>query len=130
ADRLGRLRADTQPVLSPLGVELDVARVLLRVVLADRLDRTAVPPGAGVGDHDAVVRFADLADPRKLDLHSHGWWCSSALVRASASMPLRVGKTDGTLVDLPTAGGERDPLAANNFPLCQTAPDTSARCPS
>ena len=38
-DRLGRLRADTQPVGGAVGVDLDEGGVLLRVVLADRLDR-------------------------------------------------------------------------------------------
>src|SRR5580700_6720089 len=60
-DRLGRLRADRQPVLRALGVDLNERRLQLRVVLADLLDRAAVPLGARVGDDDAVERFPDLA---------------------------------------------------------------------
>src|SRR5690606_26790395 len=76
--RLGRLGADAQPVLHPLGVHLDVARLLLRVVLTDRLDRLAVTTGTGVGDDDTVVRLADLAEPHQLDLDGHGSECSSS----------------------------------------------------
>src|SRR5215469_15076119 len=61
AYRVGRLRADGQPVLSSLGVNLDEGRLGLRVVLADLLDRSAIPLGAGVGDDDPVIRRADLA---------------------------------------------------------------------
>ena len=75
-DGLGRLRADAEPVLRPLGVDLDEGGVLLRVVLADRLDRAAVTLGAGVGDDDAVVRRAHLAQAHELDLGGHGGWCT------------------------------------------------------
>src|ERR1700722_980060 len=60
-DRLGRLRADRQPVLRAVGVDLNERRLQLRVVLADLLDRATVPLGAGVGDDDPVERFPDLA---------------------------------------------------------------------
>ncbi|EGJ74462.1 putative 30S ribosomal protein S16 [Streptomyces sp. Tu6071] len=69
---LGRLRADTQPVRHAVGVDLDARGVLHRVVQADLLDRTAVTAGAGVGDDDAVVRRADLAQTLQLDLDCHG----------------------------------------------------------
>ena len=78
SDRLGRLRADAQPVLRPLGVDLDERGVLHRVVLADLLDRAAVPLGARVGDDDAVLRGAHLAQALELDLDSHEAfvsWC-------------------------------------------------------
>ena len=42
-DGLGRLRADPQPVLRPVGGDLDERGLLLRVVLADLLDDLAVP---------------------------------------------------------------------------------------
>ena len=64
-DRLGRLRADAEPVLRALGVDLDERGVLVRVVLADLLDRAAVALGARVGDDDAVVRRADLAEAHR-----------------------------------------------------------------
>ena len=47
-------------------------RLLLRVVHADLLDRPTVTLGAGVGDDDAVVRRADLAQALQLDLDCHG----------------------------------------------------------
>jgi hypothetical protein len=56
---------------SPLAVDLDEGGVLLRVVLADLLDRPAVPLGAGVGDDDAVLGVADLAQALQLDLDCH-----------------------------------------------------------
>src|SRR5690606_38783795 len=70
--RLGRLRADLQPVLGPLGVNLDEARLLLRVVLADRLDGLAIPTGTRVGYHDPVVGGTDLAKALQSDLDGHG----------------------------------------------------------
>src|SRR5450756_2233839 len=60
-DRVGRLRADREPVLRPLGVHLDERRLELRVVLADLLDGAPVTLGTRVGDDDPVVRFPDLA---------------------------------------------------------------------
>src|SRR3954462_2790949 len=65
-----------EPVLGPLAVDLDEGGVLLRVVLADRLDRAAVALGAGVGDDDPVVRGAHLAQAHELDLGGHGGWCT------------------------------------------------------
>src|SRR3954452_12538304 len=60
-DGLGRLGTDAEPVGGALAVDLDHRGVVLRVVLADRLDRPAVPLGAGVGDDDPVVRLTHLA---------------------------------------------------------------------
>src|SRR5215469_6067156 len=79
--RVGRLRADGQPVLDTLGVNFDERRVGLGVVLADLLDRATIPLGAGVSDDDPVVGRADLAQALQLDLDSHGCgllpanWC-------------------------------------------------------
>src|SRR5439155_999686 len=70
-DRLARLRADPEPVLRALRVDLDDRRVVLRLVDADELDRLAVALGARVGDDDAVLRVADLAHPQKPDLDGH-----------------------------------------------------------
>src|SRR5437773_6167413 len=68
---LARLRADLQPVLDTVGVDLDPRGVLLRVVQAQVLDRPAVALGARVGDDDAVLRVADLAHPQKPDTYGH-----------------------------------------------------------
>src|SRR5215467_3284136 len=79
--RVGRLRADGQPVLDTLGIDLDERRLGLGVVLTDFLDRAPVPLGAGVSDDDAVVGRADLSQALQLDLDSHGCgllpanWC-------------------------------------------------------
>jgi hypothetical protein len=42
------------------------------VVTADDLDCAAVAAGARVGDSDAVLGIADLAEPGELDFDSHG----------------------------------------------------------
>src|SRR6266568_3673959 len=72
AHRVRRLRADRQPVLGTVGVDLDEGRIDLGVILAYLLDRPAVPLGAGVGDDDPVKRRTDLAHALELDLDSHG----------------------------------------------------------
>src|SRR6266702_1087855 len=72
AHRVRRLRADRQPVLGTVGVDLDEGRIDLGVILAYLLDRPAVPLGAGVGDDDPVKRRTDLAQALELDLDSHG----------------------------------------------------------
>ena len=66
-----RLRANAQPVLGTLGVDLDERGLLGGVVLTDLLDRTTVALGARVGDDDAVVGGADLAHALETDLDSH-----------------------------------------------------------
>src|SRR5215469_83809 len=70
--RLARLRADRQPVLGPVGVDLDQRGLLLGVVDPDLLDRPTVTLRAGVGDDDAVLRVADLTHPHEPDLYGHG----------------------------------------------------------
>src|SRR5450759_2671909 len=55
-DGLGRLSADPEPVLCPLGVDADHRRVVLRVVEPDLFDRPAIALVARVHDDDAVVR--------------------------------------------------------------------------
>src|SRR5205823_10237719 len=71
-DRVGGLRSYREPVLSPLRVDLDERGLRLGVVLADLLDRPAVPLGAGVGDDDPVKGRTDLPHALELDLDSHG----------------------------------------------------------
>src|SRR5690606_33647874 len=71
ADLLGRLRTDAQPVLRTVRVDLDEGRLLGGVVLPDLLDDAAVALGARVGDDDAVVGRADLAEALETDLDSH-----------------------------------------------------------
>ena len=58
----GGLGADAEPVLGALRVDLDEARIFLRVVTADDLDGPTVAAGARVGDGDAVLGIADLAE--------------------------------------------------------------------
>ena len=79
-DGLGRLRADAQPVLRPLGGDLDQRGVLLGVVLADLLDHLAVALLAGVDDDDAVLRHPDLAQALQTDLDGHVCGVSSKVV--------------------------------------------------
>src|SRR4051812_40599448 len=95
---LGRLRADGQPVLGALGVDLDEGGVLLRVVLADGLDDATLALGAGVGDDDAVVRRAHLAQAHELDLGGHGGWSTprtSIVVLAGATRGGTPGRSEG-----------------------------------
>src|SRR6478735_4538549 len=54
--RLGRARAPLQPVLRAIFIDHDQGGVRLRVVLADRLDRAAVPRRALVGGHHPPAR--------------------------------------------------------------------------
>ena len=96
-DRLGGLRADLQPVLCPVGVDLDEARLFLRVVLADRLDGLAIPTGTRVGNDDPVVRRTDLAKALELDLDGHGCGYSSVLSMQGWVHAVRVGTDAGTL---------------------------------
>ena len=70
-DGLGRLRADAEPVLRPVGDDLDERGLLLGVVLADLLDDLAVPLLAGVDDDDAVVGLTDLAHALQANLDGH-----------------------------------------------------------
>src|SRR5690606_22900376 len=77
--RTGGLGPHGQPVLHPLGVHLDEARLLLRVVLADLLDRLSVALGARVGHDDPVLRRTDLPHTLELDLDSH--WCGLSRLR-------------------------------------------------
>ena len=70
--RLGRLGSHGQPVLGPLGIDLDQARLFLGVVAADDLDRAAVAARACVSDSDAVLGIADFAEPGELDFDGHG----------------------------------------------------------
>src|SRR4028119_2464829 len=64
--------APPPPVRGTAAAGLEEGGLLLRVVLADRLDRAAVALGARVGDDDAVVRGAHLAPAHELDLGGHG----------------------------------------------------------
>src|SRR4029078_8955087 len=87
----GGLGADTEPVLGPLRVDLDQARLFLWVMAADDLDGAAVAAGARVGDGDAVLGIADLAKPGELDLDSHdetiSCGCHAAIRLSQADCP-------------------------------------------
>src|SRR6187551_370065 len=54
AHGVGRLRADVQPVVHALGVEVDRRVTGPRLILADDLDELAVARALRVGDDDAV----------------------------------------------------------------------------
>src|SRR5215472_6847397 len=71
-DRICRLSPHRQPVLSPVGVDLDERRIDLGVILADLLDGPPISLGTGVGDDDPVKRRTDLSHALELDLDSHG----------------------------------------------------------
>src|SRR5215472_5814402 len=71
-DRIRRLSPHRQPVLSPVGVDLDERRIDFGVILADLLDGPPIPLGTGVGDDDPVKRRTDLSHALELDLDSHG----------------------------------------------------------
>src|SRR5690625_131585 len=71
SDRIGGLCPHGQPVLHPLGIELDEARVLLGVVLTDLLDRPAVTLVSGIGDDDTVLGRTDLSHTLELQFDSH-----------------------------------------------------------
>ena len=70
-DRLRRPCALLQPVLRSVLVDHDEGWIGLRVVLADRLDRAAVPRRALVGDDNPPDRVLLAPDPAKSDSHGH-----------------------------------------------------------
>src|SRR5215813_6390325 len=70
-DRVGGLCTHRQPVLHPLRVDLDERGLFFGVVLADLLDRPAIPLGAGIGDDDPVKGRTNLPHALELDLDSH-----------------------------------------------------------
>src|SRR3954451_24895054 len=82
-DRTSGLCALLEPVLGAILVDHDQRRIRLRVVLADRLDRAAVPRRALVGDDNPPDRVLLRADPAKSDSHGH----AAAEVRGSTSSP-------------------------------------------
>src|SRR5699024_2326293 len=71
SDRIGGLCPHGQPVLHPLGIDLDEAGVLLGVVLTDLLDRAAVTLVSGIGDDDTVLGRTDLSHPLEVQFDSH-----------------------------------------------------------
>src|SRR5215472_6023880 len=71
-DRVRGLCPHREPVLCPVRVDLDERGFRLGVVLADLLDRPAVPLGTGVSDDDPVKGRTDLPHALELDLDSHG----------------------------------------------------------
>ena len=117
-DGLGRLRADAEPVPRPLGVDLDERGILLRVVLADLLDRAAVALGARVGDDDPVLRVAHLAEALELDLDCHGR--DSPGCRRVRSVSPRGGAGAGTSVDAARCGERGLRPATFGRPVCQS----------
>src|SRR3546814_3404608 len=71
---VGRLRADTEPMVRAIGVELDALLVVLgekRVVIADPLDEAAVARAARIGDDDAVIGTLLGAAARQTNAECH-----------------------------------------------------------
>ena len=91
-DGLGGLCAHGQPVLSALGIDVDQRGLFLGVVLADGLDRTAVTTGARVGDDNAVLSVADLAEAGELDFDSHS--CSLSFSAHNSAAHVHVQFSD------------------------------------
>src|SRR5262249_30177535 len=110
----GRLSTHPEPVPRSLGVHLDQRGLLGGVVLADLLDRPAVPLGAGVGDDDPVERCADLSHPLQTDLDGqrHSWF-SWVAARAPGWGPgaWRAGRTWRGAVRGPQMPGTADHCA-------------------
>src|SRR5690606_26407124 len=55
-DRIGRLRADAEPVPDALEIDLDHWRISDRVVVAERLDESPIAGRGVLGGNDSVVR--------------------------------------------------------------------------
>ena len=77
-DGVGRLGALGEPGLGLVGVDLELDRLGARVVVAERLDATAVAGAAAVGDDDTIGRLLRRADAREPDADCHGWFGSSS----------------------------------------------------
>src|SRR5262249_13009932 len=123
--RLARLSADLEPVLDPVGVDLDQRGLLLRVVDPDVLDRPAVALGARVRDDDAVLRVADLSHPQKPDTYGHcvlapGFVVVVVILADHTRWGTRERQPGGlaTCPGLEGAGHAPD----TSRPLCQTRP--------
>ena len=115
---LGRLRTDSEPVQRALGVDLDQRRVLLGVVLADLLDGSPITLGTCVGNNDAVVGRADLAQALQLDLDGHGFDNSSWMTAGARRLACGVRRR----LDRGGRGprGKRAERSVFDPPLCQT----------
>src|SRR5829696_1537393 len=72
AHRVGRLRADVQPVVDAIGVEIERLFAGARLILADDLDELAVARALRVGDDDAIHGGLLTAHTAKTDLDGHG----------------------------------------------------------
>ena len=59
----GGLRTNTEPVLCPVGINLDDRRIGLRIVGSDFFNDPTIALGARVGDYDPIKRGADFAHP-------------------------------------------------------------------
>ncbi|VXB78280.1 hypothetical protein NOCARDAX2BIS_340081 [Nocardioides sp. AX2bis] len=90
-DGLGRLGADAEPVLRPLGLHHHDGGLLLGLVPTDLLDHPAVALLTAVDDDDAVLRDPDLAQALQTNLDGHVCGVSSELVVWWGG-PQRVGK--------------------------------------
>src|SRR5699024_1366280 len=67
----GRLGSHTEPVLRPLGNQVNMGRLGFRVVRSDLFDHPSVALLMGVYDDHAVKRVADFAHPLEANLDCH-----------------------------------------------------------
>src|SRR5215207_10462990 len=71
AHGVGRLRADVEPMVHALGVQVERLVTGPRLILADDLDELAVARALGVGDDDAVHGGLFTAHAAETDLDGH-----------------------------------------------------------
>src|SRR5690606_27887435 len=119
-DGLGRLRADAEPVLHPLGVDLDEGRLLLGLVEPDLLDGAPVALGAGVGDDDPVLRVPDLPQTLELDLDCHGCGVLQTSLQGGRARARWGTPAHSRPMDSGLAGRERAPCGSG-FPASHSA---------
>ena len=84
---VGRLRADAEPVLDALEVELDAVGVVLgqqRIVRADLLDVAPVARRGGFGHDDVVVGPLLGAPTREADFHGHA--CLLVMIKSAVGL--------------------------------------------
>src|SRR5687768_16789778 len=112
AHGVARQRADVEPVVGPVG--LDVQRVLRRTgrVLADDLDELAVARALGIGDDDAVRRSLLAADAAEANANCHGTLPDWSSVLLPSSSRIRRIRTALGVTARDEARGERDEAPA------------------
>src|ERR1700730_12163680 len=64
AHRIARLCAYSEPMLDALGVQLDLRRLLQRIVCSHRFDDPSIPRAGALDHHHSIKRFLLLSNPR------------------------------------------------------------------